>query len=115
MTAFSRPALSRFLILYAALYAGFGVQSPYLPSLLESRDLRPEAIALVLAAGSAVRLVAGSERLTGALLDRLTHHVHILEMNGENFRLATAKKAQRRTGYAPTAKTTSDGDDDPKN
>jgi hypothetical protein len=45
MTAFSRPALSRFLILYAALYAGFGVQSPYLPSLLESRDLRPEAIA----------------------------------------------------------------------
>jgi len=25
----------------------------------------------------------GSERLTGALLDRLTHHVNILEMNGE--------------------------------
>ena len=29
----------------------------------------------------------GTERLTGALLDRLTHHVHILEMNGESFRL----------------------------
>ena len=28
----------------------------------------------------------GSERLTGSLLDRLTHHVHILEMNGENIR-----------------------------
>jgi DNA replication protein DnaC len=28
-----------------------------------------------------------SERLTGALLDRLTHHVHILEMNGESYRL----------------------------
>ena len=27
--------------------------------------------------------IFGSERLTGALLDRLTHHVHILEMNGE--------------------------------
>ncbi len=25
------------------------------------------------------------ERLTGALLDRLTHHIHILEMNGESF------------------------------
>ena len=25
--------------------------------------------------------VLGSERLTGALLDRLTHHVHILSMN----------------------------------
>ena len=25
----------------------------------------------------------GTERLTGALLDRLTHHVNILEMNGE--------------------------------
>ena len=30
--------------------------------------------------------VFGSERLTGALLDRLTHHVHILEMNGESYR-----------------------------
>ncbi len=34
----------------------------------------------------------GSERLTGALLDRLTHHVHILEMNGESFRLKHSKK-----------------------
>jgi len=45
--------------------------------------------------------VFGSERLTGALLDRLTHHVHILEMNGESFRLATSKKAQRRQTHAP--------------
>lgn len=35
--------------------------------------------------------VFGSERLTGALLDRLTHHVHILEMNGESFRLTQAQ------------------------
>lgn len=42
--------------------------------------------------------VFGSERLTGALLDRLTHHVHILEMNGDSFRLAASKKAQRRSG-----------------
>lgn len=31
--------------------------------------------------------VRGSERLTGARLDRRTHHVHILEMNGESYRL----------------------------
>lgn len=38
----------------------------------------------------------GSERLTGALLDRLTHHVSILEMNGESYRLAhsRARKAK---------------------
>jgi len=34
----------------------------------------------------------GSERLTGALLDRLTHHVHILEMNGESYRLKHSRK-----------------------
>ena len=34
----------------------------------------------------------GSERLTGALLDRLTHHVHILEMNGESYRLKDSKR-----------------------
>ena len=28
--------------------------------------------------------VFGSERLTGALLDRLTHHVHILENDDSN-------------------------------
>ncbi len=33
----------------------------------------------------------GSERLTGALLDRLTHHVHILEMNGKSYRLKQSK------------------------
>ena len=39
--------------------------------------------------------VLGSERLTGALLDRLTHHVHILEMNGESYRLKQSKRRQR--------------------
>lgn len=35
--------------------------------------------------------VFGSERLTGALLDRLTHHVNILEMNGDSYRLAQSR------------------------
>ena len=34
----------------------------------------------------------GSERLTGALLDRLTHHVHIIEMNGESYRLRQSSR-----------------------
>ena len=42
----------------------------------------------------------GSERLTGAQLDRLTHHVPILEMNGESYRLAQSKR-RRRTADAP--------------
>jgi hypothetical protein len=42
--------------------------------------------------------VFGSERLTGALLDRLTHHVHILEMNGDSFRLAHSKRRSREPG-----------------
>ena len=37
--------------------------------------------------------VLGSERLTGALLDRLTHHVHILEMNGLSYRLRQSRQA----------------------
>ena len=39
--------------------------------------------------------VFGSERLTGALLDRLTHHVHILEMNGESYRLNQSRRNQK--------------------
>jgi DNA replication protein DnaC/transposase len=38
--------------------------------------------------------VFGSERLTGAILDRLTHHVHILEMNGDSFRLRQSRKTK---------------------
>ena len=34
-----------------------------------------------------------SKRLTGALLGRLTHHVHILEMNGESYRLRHSRES----------------------
>jgi len=36
--------------------------------------------------------VLGSERLTGATLDRLTHRCHIIECNGESYRLKDAKR-----------------------
>ncbi len=39
--------------------------------------------------------IFGSERLTGALLDRLTHHVHILEMNGDSYRLKQSKTKKK--------------------
>jgi len=39
----------------------------------------------------------GSERLTGALLDRLTHHVNILEMNGDSYRLGQSRARQAKT------------------
>ncbi len=40
--------------------------------------------------------VLSSERLTGATLDRLTHRCHILECNGQSYRLADAKRKRRR-------------------
>lgn len=40
--------------------------------------------------------VLGSERLTGAALDRLTHRCHILETKGESYRLQDAKRRSRR-------------------
>ena len=38
----------------------------------------------------------GTERLTGALLDRLTHHVNILEMNGESYRLNPSRSRRAK-------------------
>jgi len=40
--------------------------------------------------------VLGSERLTGAALDRLTHRCHILETKGESYHLQDAKRRRRR-------------------
>ena len=69
MISSSRSVLYRFLILYGSLYAGFGVQSPYLPILLDNRHLPPETIALALAAGTAMRLIAAQG--VARLADRL--------------------------------------------
>ncbi len=41
--------------------------------------------------------ILGSERLTGAALDRLTHRCHILETKGESYRLQDAKRRRRPT------------------
>jgi len=44
--------------------------------------------------------IFGAERLTGALLDRLTHHVHILEMNGDSYRLKASRRQKQVTAEA---------------
>ena len=46
--------------------------------------------------------VLGSERLTGATLDRLTHRCRIIETKGESYRLHDAKARARRSKPAPT-------------
>lgn len=48
--------------------------------------------------------VLGSERLTGAVLDRLTHRCHILEATGESYRLQDARR-QRHDVAAEGQKT----------
>ena len=43
--------------------------------------------------------VFGSQHLTGAMLDRLTHHLYILEMNGETCR---PRRSRQTAGFQPT-------------
>ncbi len=54
--------------------------------------------------------VLGSERLTGAALDRLTHRCHIIEMNGDSYRL---RDARRKRG-APSQESRTSKTPDPK-
>jgi MFS transporter, PPP family, 3-phenylpropionic acid transporter len=63
---------SMFLAVYALLYAAFGVQSPFLPALLRERGLHAEEIGIVLAASTAIRVLAGP--VVGHTADRLRGH-----------------------------------------
>ena len=62
-----RGGFARYLALYAGLYGAYGCLSPLLPNLMAARGLTPEAIGLVLAAATLVRLVAAP--LAGRLAD----------------------------------------------
>ena len=55
--------------------------------------------------------VLGSERLTGALLDRLTHHVSILTMNGDSYRLKQSTARRRNAARAEQNQATADSVD----
>jgi MFS transporter, PPP family, 3-phenylpropionic acid transporter len=60
-------ALRRFVVLYALMYAAFGVASPFMPAFFEERGLRPEQLGLLFAGGTAIRLVSGP--VVGRLAD----------------------------------------------
>ena len=64
---FTSP-LVRFLLLYAGLFAAFGVASPFLPGLLAEHGLGAGGLSVVLAGGTAIRLLAGP--LGGRWADR---------------------------------------------
>ncbi len=64
-----RPDLLRFVALYAALYAGFGVASPFLPAFVSAHGVSARQLGFVLGAATAIRLV--SVPLTGRVADRL--------------------------------------------
>jgi MFS transporter, PPP family, 3-phenylpropionic acid transporter len=69
MTAAFPNPLPRFVLLYALMYAAFGVASPFWPAFFESRGLAPEQLGILFAAGTAVRLLSGPA--AGRLADRL--------------------------------------------
>jgi len=69
MTAAFPNPLPRFILLYALMYAAFGVASPFWPAFFEGRGLSPQQLGILLALGTAVRLLSGPA--AGRLADRL--------------------------------------------
>jgi PPP family 3-phenylpropionic acid transporter len=56
----SKPSpLLTFVVIYALLYAGFGMQSPFVPALLRDRGFQAQDLGFVLAAAMIVRVIAG--------------------------------------------------------
>lgn len=51
------------------------------------------------------QIFAGDERLAGALIDRLTHRVHVVEIQGESYRLQASLKAKKGGGVPKMPKT----------
>jgi PPP family 3-phenylpropionic acid transporter len=70
------PTLLEFMAVYGLLYAAFGVQSPFLPALLQEQGLHSDEIGIVLSASTAMRVLAGPA--IGHAADRLRRHTSIL-------------------------------------
>lgn len=65
-----RVTFRAFLVLYIAMYAAFGVASPFMPAFLVARGLPAEELGALLAAGVGVRMLSGP--LAGRIGD-VTH------------------------------------------
>jgi PPP family 3-phenylpropionic acid transporter len=82
---------ARFALLFAAQFAAIGAMMPFLPAVLQSKGLSAEQVSAVLAAGSAVRLLAAPAIGRGA--DRLGDPRRVLA-------LAAAVAGCTASGYA---------------
>jgi PPP family 3-phenylpropionic acid transporter len=65
-------ALPRFVVLFALMYAAFGVASPFMPAFFEGKGFSPEQLGILFGVGTAIRLISGPlggrvADLTGAL------------------------------------------------
>ncbi len=61
--------LQRFVVLYAAMYAAYGVASPFLPAFVHSRGIPSAELGIVLGSATAIKLLAAPA--AGRLGDRL--------------------------------------------
>ncbi|MBC7799324.1 MAG: MFS transporter [Gemmatimonadaceae bacterium] len=87
-----RSPLPRFVAYYAALFAAFGAASPFLPGLLQESGLGSGELGVVLASGTAVRLLTGP--LGARIADRTGRAPIVLSC-------LTAAAALIATAYAP--------------
>lgn len=71
-----RHQLNSFVLLYGLMYAAFGVASPFWPRFFEERGVTPTELGLLLAMGTAARLVSGP--ITGGIADRFDARVRTL-------------------------------------
>jgi PPP family 3-phenylpropionic acid transporter len=88
------PTVGPFLLLFALLYAGFGVASPFMPAFMEARGLSAEQIGLLFGLATAIRLI--SAPMAGRIADR----THALRATLAVSTIATALTA---LGYLPAS------------
>jgi len=106
--AYEQHQLHRYLRRFAAFDLVVIDELGYMPISQHAADLLFQALSERHERGSVVvntnlpfgewGQVFQTERLAVALLDRITHNAHILEMNGESYRLKSARRRRRGKG-----------------